>query len=170
MSDPIRAADHVDDTVQAITRLHAEHRERATRAERTVARLTGLIATPLFIAASLVVVLGWVVYNTAAPTLGQRAFDPSPFELLQGVATLLALYATVLILATQRRDDQITTQREQLSLQLAMLNDRKLAKLIGLMEEMRRDDPSLRDRVDHEADAMTQPADPRVVLDALGEQ
>jgi uncharacterized membrane protein len=170
MTEPHRSPDHVEDTVQAIAQLHAEHRERATQADRTVARVTGAIVAPWFIAATLIAMLLWVAFNVASPALGLRPFDPYPFELLQGVATILALYVTVLIVATQHRDDQIISQREQLSLQLAMLNDRKLAKLIGLMEEMRRDDPSLRNRVDNEADEMAQPADHRVVLDALGEQ
>jgi uncharacterized membrane protein len=161
-------ADHVEDAGQAIARLHAEHRDRATVAERAFATLTAVLASPWFIAPAMALVVGWIAANTIAVRLGWPRLDPPPFNLLQGAATLMAVFATLLILATQRREDQIAGQREQLSLHLAILNDRKLAKLIGLLEEMRRDDPSLRDRVDSEADAMAEPAAPRVVLDALG--
>lgn len=41
------------------------------------------------------------------------------------------------------------------------------AKIIRMLEEMRRDDPSLRNRIDHEAAAMSAPADPQAVLDAI---
>ena len=161
--------DHVDETTHAIAQMHAEHQHRATTAERIFARITATIAAPNFIVGTTLLVIGWIGANLLMPLWGLRPFDPLPFDLLQGIATLVALYATVLILATQRRDDEIATRREQLALQLAMLNDRKLAKLIALVEELRRDDPSVHDRVDAEADTMAQPSDARAVLDALDE-
>jgi hypothetical protein len=41
--------------------------------------------------------------------------------------------------------------------------------VIQLLEESRRDNPLIRDRVDQEAEAMAQPADPKSVLDAIRE-
>ena len=59
--------------------------------------------------------------------------------------------------------------REQLTLELAILGEQKSAKIIALLEEMRRDSPSLRNRVDEEAAAMSIAADPQAVLDAIKE-
>ncbi len=73
----------------------------------------------------------------------------------------------MLIHATRFREDQLAGHREQLTLELAILGKQKSAKIIELLEEMRRDDPSLRNRVDHEAAAMSTPADPQAVLDAI---
>ena len=75
----------------------------------------------------------------------------------------------VLILATQRREYQLAQLREQLTLELAILSEQKTAKVIQLLEESRRDNPLIRDRVDQEAEAMAQPADPQSVLDAIKE-
>ena len=44
-----------------------------------------------------------------------------------------------------------------------------IAKVIQLLEESRRDNPLIRDRVDQEAEAMAQPADPQSVLEAIKE-
>jgi uncharacterized membrane protein len=74
---------------------------------------------------------------------------------------------TVLILSTQRRDDELTSYREQLTLELAILGEQKSAKIIELLEELRRDDPTIRNRIDHDAVAMSAPADPQAVLDAI---
>ena len=82
---------------------------------------------------------------------------------------LLALYVTLLILTTQRREDQLAGYREQLTLELAILGEQKSAKIIYLLEEMRRDSPALSDRVDAEAAAMSVAADPQAVLDAIKE-
>ncbi len=76
---------------------------------------------------------------------------------------------TVMILSTQRREDELAGHREQLTLQLAILGDQKAAKIIELLEELRRDHPSIHDRVDHDANAMSKPADPEAVFDAIKE-
>ncbi len=81
--------------------------------------------------------------------------------------TLLALYIAVLILTTQRREDQLASYREQLTLELAILSEQKSAKIIALLEEMRHDSPTLHNRVDEEAAAMAVAADPQAVLDAI---
>jgi uncharacterized membrane protein len=75
----------------------------------------------------------------------------------------------VLILATQRREDQLAQHREQLILELALLSEQKTAKVIELLEEFRRDSPLIHNRVDRQADSMAQPADPQQMLDAIKE-
>ena len=54
-------------------------------------------------------------------------------------------------------------------LELAILSEQKTAKVIHLLEESRRDNPLIRDRLDPQADAMAQLADPQLVLDAIKE-
>jgi uncharacterized membrane protein len=68
--------------------------------------------------------------------------DPPPFVWLQGAITTGALYVALLILTTQRREDQFSTQRGQLMLELAILNDQKSSKTIELLEESSLDDPN----------------------------
>ena len=75
----------------------------------------------------------------------------------------------ILILATQQREYHPSQLREQLILELAILSEQKTAKVIQLLEETRRDNPLIRNRVDQEAEAMAQPADPQSVLDAIKE-
>ena len=50
-----------------------------------------------------------------------------------------------------------------------ILGERKTAKIIDLLEEMRRDNPLVRNRVDDTAAAMAKPADPGAVLSAIEE-
>ena len=63
----------------------------------------------------------------------------------------------------------LTQHRELLTLELAILSEQKTAKVIQLLEEVRRDNPLIHDRVDREAEVMAQPADPQSVLDAIKE-
>ncbi len=158
---------HIDETVQAIARLHAEHYQQSTSLQRIVDRMTALVGRPGFVGLLTVAVFIWILANLGATWIGREPVDPPPFVWLQGVVGLMALYMTALILTTQRREDQLAGHREQLTLELAILGEQKSAKIIELLEEMRRDDPSLRNRVDHEAAAMSLPADPQAVLDAI---
>ncbi len=81
---------------------------------------------------------------------------------------LVALYMTTLILTTQRRADQLASRREQMTLELSLLSERKTAKIVELLEELRRDSPDVKDRIDDEAKAMATPVDTRAVRDAIG--
>ena len=72
-----------------------------------------------------------------------------------------------MVLATQRRDDELAQLNQRLILQLAMLSEQKAAKTIQLLEQLRKDHPSIPDRQDEEASVMAQPTDPEVVLKAI---
>ncbi len=102
-------------------------------------RLTAWIGRLPFIAGLTAVVVVWVGCNILAPRLlGTRPWDEAPFAWLQGGLGLLALYVTVLIVTTQRREDQLAGCREQLTLELAILGEQKSAKIIALLEESAR--------------------------------
>jgi len=70
-------------------------------------------------------------------------------------------------LIKQNRQEKLAEQRAQLGLQLNLLSEQKIAKLIALIEELRRDIPNVQDRFDAEAEVMKQAADPTVVIDTL---
>ena len=160
---------HIEETIQAIAKLHSDHRREAGPVQRVVERLTGWIGRPGFIAGMTIAILLWVAGNLISLLSGAPAWDEPPFAWLQGALGLLALYVTVLILTTQRREDQLAGYREQLTLELAILSEQKSAKIIALLEEMRRDSSTLKNRVDEEATAMAVAADPQAVLDAIKE-
>ena len=158
---------HIEDTVQAIAEVHLQHHQKATRTQRAVDRMTRVVARPRFVVMMTIVFIAWVGLNLALKAMGRGAFDEPPFQWLQDAGTIIALYITVLILITQRRENLLTEQREQLTLQLALLAEQKTAKIIALLEEMRRDSPHMIDRVDAEAEEMARRADPHAVLDAI---
>jgi uncharacterized membrane protein len=160
---------HVEQTVQSLAQLHADHHQNATPHERAVARKTALLAHPWFIGVLAIVVAAWMTLNLLAAPLGYSALDPPPFSWLETAVSLASLYMVVLILATQRREDQLSQRREQLTLELAILTEQKTAKIIQLLEESRRDNPQVQNRHDPEAEAMAHPADPGSVLVAIRE-
>lgn len=164
-AQPILPA-HIEETVKAIAELHAQHHRRATPVQRIVDRSVRTLSRPRVVGVLTLIIVGWVALNVLLSAYG-RAFDLFPFPLLQDAGSALALYLTLLILITQRREDELAQHREQLTLELAILGEQKNAKIIQLLEELRRDNPMIKNRVDLEADALSVPADPQAVLDAI---
>jgi uncharacterized membrane protein len=160
---------HIEETVRAIAELHADHHRRATPLQRTVDRLTALVGQPRFILGLTAAILFWTGLNVGATSLHLPAFDPPPFDGLALVVSTGALYVTAMILSTQRRENALGQLREQLTLELAILSEQKTAKIIELLEEIRRDSPHLPNRRDPEAEAMASPADPVSVMEAIRE-
>ena len=168
ISPPILPA-HIEATIRSIAQLHAEHRENATPLQRAADRVTALLGRPQFLGVLTIIVVVWIGLNLLASALGRRSIDPPPFSWLEGAVSLVSLYMVVLVLATQRREDQLAQHRELLLLELAILGEQKTAKVIQLLEEVRRDNPHIRNRVDQEAESMARPANPQSVLDAITE-
>ncbi len=73
------------------------------------------------------------------------------------------------VLITQNRQSKLAEQRRHLDLQINLLTERKVSKLIELMEDLRRDLPSVKNRLDPEAEAMKEPVDPHTALTSLNE-
>jgi uncharacterized membrane protein len=166
---PPKLPPHVEETMRAMAQLHSEHDRRSTLMERSVQRITGHIGRPPFLFLLTLAVVLWVGGNIAADYLYRSAWDGPPFPLLQCGLQVLAIYMATLILTTQRRADELADLREQMTLELVMLTEKKTAKLIELMEEARRDSPYLRDRVDHEASELSSGTDTAAIIGAIEE-
>ena len=158
---------HIEETIRSIAKLQAAHEGKATPLQHGVNRLTAFIGRPKFLLLTTGFILLWIGANLGARLAGMLVFDPPPYNWLQGLLALAAVYVTTLILTTQRYADQLAGYREQLTLELAILTEQKTSKLIELLEEQRRDNPQLRDRADPQAEAMKNPANPEAVLDAI---
>ena len=162
--------EHVSQHVDTIAALHAHAESRVNFHQRAVEKVTAFLGRPLFLNLTLAFVACWVLVNVFSLRFGITRFDAPPFYWLQGLVTLGALLLTIVILITQNRQARLAERRAQLDLQVNLLAEQKIAKLIALVEELRRDMPSVRNRHDPEAEAMQQAADPHAVLEALEEK
>jgi uncharacterized membrane protein len=158
---------HVEEAIGSIAELHAEHSRGTSRVRLRIARLTRILGRPLFLMSIIFGIAAWMLVNVAILHAGGRPFDSPPFPWLQGTVSGLALIMTILIVSTQQRDDAIGDERDQLTLQLAMLSEQKLTKLIGLLEDLRRDDPHVADRPDVQAAEMAVPTNPLAMSEAI---
>jgi uncharacterized membrane protein len=158
-----------DAVAQASARINSAHFLETGRLQHAMDRLTAMVGMPAFVALLTVAIAAWTLGNGVVALLGYAAIDPPPFALLEAMLPVAGLYVAALILTTQRRQEQLAGHRGQLVLELAILNDQKVSKIIALLEEARRDNPLISNRVDGTARAMSTPSDPHSVLEAIKE-
>lgn len=159
-------AEHVSESVEALTAFHREHYRSASPLQKGVDGITDLLGRPMVLVLVVAAVGLWA--GSVGWRFGGR-IDRPEFAWLELAATLAALLIAILILVTQRREDRLAERRAQLTLELALIADKKTAKLISLLEELRRDQPDVADRPDAESEEMATPADPGAVLAAIEE-
>jgi uncharacterized membrane protein len=160
-------AAHVQEAVETIASLHRDHHEASSRLQRATDWVTARLGRPAVMGTILIGMATWI---GAALVLTGGQIERPPFVWLELAATLSALVIAMLILVTQARQEQLVERRDQLTLELAILNDRKLAKIIALIEELRRDAPDVADRHDKESEEMATPADPNAVMAAIDQR
>jgi uncharacterized membrane protein len=160
---------HVEEAIQAMAAMHDAHHAEASQLERLIDRLTATVAKPGFLIYVAAAIAFWIGANSLTRGLGARAADAWPFAFLSLLVSCTALFISVLILASQRRADRLANLREQMTLEMVLLTTQKVSKLIDLMEELRRDSPDVKDRVDLEAIEMADMPDHGTVLNAIQE-
>lgn len=152
---------------QLTSKLRDEHIRGAGWLQKAVDRATAIAGVPGFFIGFTVTIGAWMLLNVAAPSFNLSAPDPPPFRGLQAAIAIFAVYAVLLILSTQRRQDRLVSQLERLLVEMAVVSDEKASKIISLLEEERRDDPGMKDRRDPEADRLSEPLDHASVLKAI---
>ena len=161
-------SEHIDQNIESMVALQQRERVMTGASQRFVERISRIIGRPAYLVVLLAVVVGWVSANVLTP-FGMTAFDPPPFELLDGILTFSALITATIVLSAQNRQTRREQQHRHLDLQVSLLTEQKVTKLIHLVEELRRDMPMVRDREDPQATMLQQAADTAAVVSAIEE-
>ena len=85
---------------------------------------------------------------------------------LHGLEVASLLISTEVLIA-QAHQEKTEQERSHLALQLNLVTEQKMAKLISLVEELRTDLPNVKNRNDEEAEAMKQAIDPQAILEVI---
>lgn len=156
-----------DDSIDHLRAMHQRHLDEASNLQRFADHTTRLLGRPAAFAVIALVIVVWLAANYELNRHGYPALDPPPFVELEVAATLAGLGIALLILTTQRHEDELAEKRSELTLQIALLSEKKVAKVIQLLEEQRRDNPMLANRSDQAAAEMGQPTNPAHSLEAI---
>jgi uncharacterized membrane protein len=168
-ADTAPIAGHIAHNIESMVAFHEREHEKLSPAQRRLEAAGQLISRPTYLVVLLALVVTWMAGNELALQLGARPLDAPPFAWLQGAVAFAALITSTAVLYGQGRQSKLEARRAHLDLQLNLLTEQKVTKLIRLLEELRRDLPMVRDRVDYEASALQQRTDATQLLTALDE-
>jgi uncharacterized membrane protein len=161
--------DQISQNLEAILAFYTREGRKTTRSQRAIERISRLLGTPAYLAGVFLLAAAWMLADAALRRGGHRGFDPPPYFGLQGLLSLGALLTATVVLGKQNRLERLAEQRAHLDLKVTLLTEQKAAKLIDLLEELRRDLPNVRNRHDPDAAALRQSMNPALVLAALDE-
>lgn len=157
---------HVAENIDAILEFYRREEESLSGSQRVLERMGRMFGRPAFLTFTLAFVATWIGAHVA----GWLAFDEPPYFWLQGLVSLSGLLMATVILIKQNRQESIEQMHAHLDLQVNLLTERKVSKLIALMEELRRDLPMVAHRRDEAAEELQQPADADGMLRVIDEK
>ncbi|WP_019509594.1 DUF1003 domain-containing protein [Pleurocapsa sp. PCC 7319] len=160
-------SEQVVKNIEKIIGFQAKQEQKLPLRDRLIEKIASFFGKSEFLYLQLLFFTSWSLCSHLAPEL--LPFGLPKFDLQEMGIDITALLIATGVLVQQTRQDKLAEQRSHLILQINLLTEQKIAKLIELIEELREDIPNIRDRYDWEAQIMQQATDPQIVLDILQE-
>jgi uncharacterized membrane protein len=164
---------HAQENLELLEKLDHRVESGVSGTQRVIERISGFFGSPAYFIFSLVFIFGWAALNAWGAHAGWHHVDAPPFPWLQGIVSSNALLLTVAVLIRQNRMAQLAEHRAHLDLQINLLAEQKVAKILQLVAELRTEFPAAPGAPTPQPerlDEMTKPADPHALLDAIKEK
>src|SRR6202789_2288508 len=124
-----------------------------------IERISSFFGSAAYFAFAVAFIVVWVLANGWAVHAGLHPIDAPPFYWLQGLVSYNALLLTVAVLIRQNRMAKVAEHRSHLDLQINLLSEQKVTKILQIVDELQRELTALRKRPDSEIADMSKPAD-----------
>lgn len=146
---------------------HQDRHQQNTKADRRILnKIASVFGRPQFLYFQIIFFTVWI----GCSNLAERNIIAKNFPLfdlhLHGLEIASLLISTE-VLIDQTHQEKLSKEQSHLMLQLNLLTEQKIAKLISLVEELRTDLPNVKDRTDLEAEIMQQAIDPQAILEVI---
>ena len=156
------------ENLEVLSQFKDREEEEISGLQLAIERVSRFFGSPAFFAFALAFIVMWIVVNTWGRTHGWRHFDSPPFFWLQGLVSCTALLLTVAVLIRQNRMARVAEHRAHLDLQINLLTEQKVTKLLQIMDEPRL--AALHGQPDEEASELHKPADTHALMHAIKEK
>jgi uncharacterized membrane protein len=127
----------VVENIAAVAGLEAEAMQRRTVADRASDAIAAFVGTIGFVALHLIWFALWASINTGLIPF-VPAFDPYPFQLLCMIVSLEGVLLATFVLIKQNRMSYISDRRAHLDLQVNLLAEREITRLLQVTQEIAR--------------------------------
>jgi|SRR5450631_1348566 uncharacterized membrane protein len=156
------------ENIELLSRFEDRQEAEVSGLQLAIERISRFFGSPAFFAFALVFIAAWIAVNLWGMNHGWRHVDTPPFFWLQGLVSCSALLLMVAVLIRQNRMAQVAEHRAHLDLQINLLTEQKVTKLLQMIEPRR--DLKVRDRPEDDVSEMTKPADTHALMHAIKEK
>ena len=153
--------------LELLTRFEDGEDAQISGIQLLIERISGFFGSPAYFAFALAFICLWMLVNGWGAHAGWHPIDEPPFFWLQGLVSSNALLLTVAVLIRQNRMAQVAEHRSHLDLQINLLSEQKVTKILQIVDELQRELTALRGRPDSEVAEMTKPADAHALMHAI---
>lgn len=124
----------VQENIQTIVELEEKARNKRSSADRLSDAISGFAGSTAFVIFNAVFFAGWMLINF--DLLPIKAFDPYPFTFLTLVVSLEAIFLSTFVLISQNRMSRQADQRAHLNLQVDMLAEQEMTKVLEMLQQI----------------------------------
>lgn len=148
------------ENIEILSDYNDREEDRISGLQRLIERISEIFGSPAYFAFALTFIVAWVIVNTWGRHQGWTHVDEPPFFWLQGLVSSNALLLTVAVLIRQTRMERLAAHRAHLDLHINLLTEKKVAKLLELLDDLRGATPGLGAGTDSQTQELAKPADP----------
>jgi uncharacterized membrane protein len=156
----------LDRNIEALLNRRRSHSIAGGLQEKVADAITRLAGSMAFVYAHLLIYGAWIVVNLGWTPIDP--FDPT-FVVLAMVASVEAIFISTFVMISQNRMAALADERADLDLQISLLCEHEITKLLGIVTELakRNDVEAARDP---ELDELKEGVSPERVLDRIEER
>ena len=163
---PSGLASVVDNNIRALVARRRHEDERSNWQDRLAERISQFVGSMRFVYLHLLIYGLWIAVNSG--WLPVKPFDPS-LVMLAMTASVEAIFVSTFVLITQNRMALQAARRADLDLQISLLAEHEITRLITLVTAMA-DRMGLQESRNPELSELSRDVAPDKVMDALEEQ
>jgi uncharacterized membrane protein len=153
---------HVTRNIEEIVRIEGRDRLSITRSDRFADFMTKFGGSMVFVWLHVAWFGVWILLNE----IGVLTFDQFPFGFLTMIVSLEAIFLSAFVLISENRQAQQSDRRAKVDLQINLIAEQEITKIISLVAEIH-DHLGLRRKRDQELDHMQDQTNVERIANAL---
>ena len=118
--------------IERLRDLERVRREKRSGTEKALDGITAFAGSLSFVVVHAAILIFWLLANTGR--LGIGKWDPYPFVMLAMAASVEAIFISTFVLIGQNRQSQDADRRAELNLQIDLLAEHEITRLIEMVE------------------------------------
>ncbi len=126
---------HIKRSRHIIRSFEAQELKKRPLIIKVVDALTTSFGTIAFLLGNIIIYGFWILANTGRIP-GIPIIDPYPYSFMNSFVSIEAIFLSIIVLMSQNRENQRDTLRSELGLQVELISEKEITKILDLLREI----------------------------------